>query len=183
NVTYIHIFLQGICNHKLRFTHCYIGHVGSVHDQRVFRLSKIQDALGNSEKFPNDCHLIGDSAYKLHDNLLVPYRDNGHLTLRQKNYNYCHSSTRVIIEKTFGLLKGRFRSLLHVLSMTRTDLIARYILACCVLHNVCVLKNDELDILPLNIERNGNVHQQVIDNSQVGAIKRDLICDRLPMRY
>ncbi|KAL6263110.1 hypothetical protein P5V15_005911 [Pogonomyrmex californicus] len=67
----------------LRFTHCYIGHVGSVHDQRVFRLSEIQDALGNPEKFPDECHLI-DDAYKLHDNLMIFYRDNDHLTERQK---------------------------------------------------------------------------------------------------
>jgi len=99
-----------------------------VHDQHVFRLSEIQDALGNPEKFLDDCHLIGNAAYKLHDNLIVPYHDNGHLTERQKN-NYCHSSTRIAIERAFGLLKERFRSLSHYLSMTRTDLIAHFILA------------------------------------------------------
>jgi len=128
-----------------------------VHDQRVFRLSEIQDALGNPEKFPDDCHLIGDAAYKLHDNLMVSYRDNGHLTERQKNYSYCHSSTRIAIERAFGLLKGRFRSLLHYLPMTRTDLIAHFILACCVLHNICIFKNDDFDVLPLNDEVNNDV--------------------------
>ncbi|XP_011630788.2 putative nuclease HARBI1 [Pogonomyrmex barbatus] len=81
---YFSIQLQGMCDHKLCFTHCYIGHIGSVHDHRVFRLSEIQDALGNPEKFPDGCHLIDDFAYKLHDNLIIPYRDNGHLTERQK---------------------------------------------------------------------------------------------------
>ncbi|RLU23306.1 hypothetical protein DMN91_003510 [Ooceraea biroi] len=69
------IQLQGICDHKTRFTHCYIGHAGFVHDQRVFRLSDIHDALGNPEKFVDDCHLLGDAAYKLHDNREFPLNE------------------------------------------------------------------------------------------------------------
>ncbi|TGZ48709.1 putative nuclease HARBI1 isoform X1 [Temnothorax longispinosus] len=178
------IQLQAICDHTTRFTHCYIGHAGSVHDQRVFRLSDIQDALGNAEKFPDDCHLLGDAAYKLHDNLMVPYRDNGHLTERQKNYNFCHSSTRVTIERAFGFLKNRFRCLLHQLPMNRTDLIAHFILACCVMHNICILKNDDFDFLLLNNEVDDDVpRQDAAYGVQTGVIKRDLICERLPMRY
>jgi len=155
-----------------------------VHDQLVFRLSEIQDALGNPEKFPDDCHLIGDAAYKLHDNLMVPYRDNSYLTERQKNYNYWHSSTRIAIKRAFDLLKGRFRSSLHYLPMTRTDLIAHFILACCVLHNVCIFKDDDFDVLPLNDEVDNDVPRQVAaDNIQADMIKRDLICERLPMKY
>lgn len=76
----------------------------------MFRLSEVQSYLGDELKFPEDCHLVGDSAYKLHENLLVPYRDNGHLTERERNYNFCHASARIVIERAFGLLKGRFRS-------------------------------------------------------------------------
>lgn len=154
-----------------------------MHDQRVFRLSDIHDALGDPQKFPEDCHLLGDAAYKLHDNLMIPYRDNGHLTDRQRNYNYCHSLARVTIERAFGLLKGRFRCLLHHLPMNRTDLIANFILACCTMHNICILKGDVLDI-PFNNEVDNNAPQQDAANGvQTGVIKRDLICERLPMRY
>ncbi|XP_071579325.1 putative nuclease HARBI1 [Temnothorax nylanderi] len=111
------IQLQAICDHKCQFIHCYAGHVGSVHDQRVFRQSEVQHYLGDVTKFPQDSHLVGDSAYKLHENLLVPYRDNGHLTERQRNYNFCHSSARIVIERAFGLLKGRFRCLLTTLAV------------------------------------------------------------------
>lgn len=113
---------------------------------------------------------------------MVPYRDNDHLTERQKNYNFCHSSARIAIERTFGLLKGRFRCLLHQLPINRTDLIAHFILACCVMHNICILRGDDLDIL-LNDEVNDNVFQEIAaDNVQTGVIKRDLICERLPIR-
>lgn len=126
---------------------------------------------------------MGGSAYKLHDNLMIPYRDNGHLTERQKNYNFCHASARIVIERVFGLLKGRFRSLLTKLAMDRIDLIPKYILACCILHNICLMRGDELeveinqDVQP--IDREG-IENRNINNAS--AAKRYLICERLRIR-
>lgn len=142
--------------------------------------------LSDPEKFPNDCHLVGDAAYPLHKHLLTPYRDNGHLSARQKNYNFCHSSARIAIERAFGLLKKRFRSLLTVLDMNRTDLIPEYIIACCVLHNICLLKEDEFPIDEI-IEENANIND-INDNGQNRALlaegveKRNRICDQLIIR-
>ncbi|XP_025987524.1 putative nuclease HARBI1 [Solenopsis invicta] len=179
------IQLQAICDHKYQFIHCYAGHVGSVHDQRVFRQSEVQHYLGDVTKFPQDSHLVGDAAYKLHENLLVPYRDNGHLTERQRNYNFCHSSARIVIERAFGLLKERFRCLLTTLAMDRTDLIPMHILSCCVLHNICLMRGDEL-----NFETNDVELTDIADNvenvsavSNAGVAKRDFICERLRMRH
>lgn len=106
--------MQAVCDHRRQFTHIYVRHVGSIHDARIFRLSPLEEYIINVDKFPNNTHLIGDAAYRLHQHLLTPYIDNGHLTQRQKNYNFCHSSTRMVIERAFGLLKCRWRSLLQV---------------------------------------------------------------------
>nr|XP_034195060.1 putative nuclease HARBI1 [Osmia lignaria] len=35
------IHLQAICDNELQFTHCLAGHVGSIHDQRVFQITVI----------------------------------------------------------------------------------------------------------------------------------------------
>jgi len=51
----------------------------------------------------------------------------------------------MIIKRSLGLLKG-FRNILDTLSMTRTDLIAKYIVICCISHNICSLHNDMIDI-------------------------------------
>lgn len=139
--------------------------------------------MGDITKFPHDCHLVGDSAYKLHQNLLVSYRDNGHLTVRHRNYNFCHASARIVIERAFGLLKGRFRSLLNVLAMNRVDLIPAHILACCVLHNICLMRSDELNIEDINVDvedENNAENDPVHDNA--GIAKRDLICETLRIR-
>lgn len=111
-----------VCDHRMLITHCYVGHPGSVHDQRTFRQSEVALYLNHEEKFPFDSHIIGDSAYELHEHLLVPFKDNGHLTAAQKRYNVCQSVTRVVVERCFAHLKGRMRSLLNCLLMKRVDI-------------------------------------------------------------
>lgn len=154
-----------------------------MHDQRVFRLSEVHEYLEDPNKFQEDSHLVGDAAYNLHKHLMTPYRDNGHLTVKQKNYNFCHSSARMAIERSFGLLKGRFRSLLTVLDMERVDLIPEFIIACCVLHNICLLQNDEVSMIEINpVEVNDNVLLINRIRNNTGYMKRDTICDNLIMQ-
>jgi len=62
-------------------------------------LSEVQSYLADVSKFPDECHLVGDQAYKLYENLLMPYRDNG-LTKRQRNYNFLHSSAKILKERS-----------------------------------------------------------------------------------
>lgn len=87
-------------------------------------------------KFPADSHTLGDAAYEVHQHLLTLFQDNRHLTAAQKNYNYRLSAARVTVERCIGVLKGHMRSLLPCLPMSRVDLMAEYMVACCVIHNV-----------------------------------------------
>ncbi|XP_043283152.1 putative nuclease HARBI1 [Venturia canescens] len=171
------IQLQAVCDHERRFTHCLSGHVDSVHDQRVFRLSEVNEYLNNSRKFPHDCHLVEDSAYTVHKHLMVPYRDNGHLTERQRNYNFCHASASITIERAFAMLKGRFRSLHTMLDVEKVDQIPDFIIACCVLHNICLLQSDKYVIEDSNSMENGNdIETQTTHRMErnSGYCKRDL---------
>lgn len=137
--------------------------------------------MEDPNKFPNNSHLVGDAAYTLHEHLMTPYRDNGHLTDRQNNYNFCHSSARIVIERAFALLKGRFRSLLTVLEMDRIDLISEFIIACCILHNICLLQNDAFPVMePYFLENNNPLINQRRNNA--GHMKRDVICNNLIIR-
>ncbi|XP_026823903.1 putative nuclease HARBI1 [Ooceraea biroi] len=107
---YHSIQLQVICDSNLKFLHCYVGQVGSVHDMRVFRLLGFQN-MCTEENFPENSHILGDSAYGIQKYLICPFKDNGNLTQNKKIFNYRHSATRIVIENAFGLLKGRFRRL------------------------------------------------------------------------
>lgn len=143
---------QVICDHELKFTHVYAGQVGSVHDMRVFRLSGFEN-LCTDQHFPENSHLLRDAAYAIQKFLMVPFKDNGHLTNTQITYNTRLSQARIMIERAIGLLKGRFRSLLDTLPMRRTDLIPKYIVACCILHNICLIQNDHMDV-PIIVQQN-----------------------------
>ncbi|XP_066599956.1 putative nuclease HARBI1 [Prorops nasuta] len=173
---YTSIQLQVICNHELKFIHCYSGQVGSVHDMRVFRLSQIPN-MCCPDKFPGDTHLIGDAAYAIQKYLMVPFKDNGHLSEEQVHFNKCLSRARMMIERSIGLLKGRFRSILDTLPMKRTDIVPKYIMACCILHNICLLKNDTLEenIIVINEQAEQTEGVNTTERSQEGIQKRNAI--------
>ena len=69
--------------------------------------------------------------------LIVPFRDNGRLTANQKKFNKAHSSLRQTVE----LLKGRWRKLLY-LDHLDVKVMAKLIMAACVLHNFCLMLDD-----------------------------------------
>lgn len=113
--------------------------------------------------FLNDSHILGDAAYRLSKYIMVPFKDNGHLSEKQFNFNTRLSSARMIVERSIGLLKGRFRSILATLPMQRTDLIEKYIIACCILHNICLMQNDLIDI-PIIVDQSNNTQHNVFLN-------------------
>jgi len=110
------IVLQGVCDHKARFIDVFIGMPGRMHDARVFRQSELFAQLNNAANplLPCNMHLLGDSAYPLMQNLMTPFRDNGHFTRAQSDYNVNSSTIRSIIERAFGLLKSKFRKLKYL---------------------------------------------------------------------
>lgn len=176
------IQVQAVCDDNLRFLDVFAGWPGSVHDARVFRNSPLHQLLegGNIHE---DHHLLGDSAYGLTLYMMVPFRDNGHLTEDQGNYNRRQSSARMAIERAFGLLKCKFRRLQY-LDMRLIDKIPLIIMAAFVLHNFIIMKeklDDELRHLVIEIENDNEqleVVPQPIDN-QRAAQKRDMLVNLL----
>lgn len=165
------------------FIHCYPGNVGSVHDARVFRNSSVARYIEiPNEYFPFDTHIIADAAYSIHPHVMVPFRDNGHLTVLQKNYNFCLSSTKMVIERAFGLLKVRFRILLDCLPLTDIEKIPQIILACCVLHNVCMSRNDLFPVIICPSEEN-SILNVIGPEVESGSIKRSRIMHQLKIQF
>lgn len=139
--------LQAVCDSELMFLDVFSAYPGSVHDARVFKNSPLYDAL---QELPPKFHLLGDSAYPLSASVLTPFRDNGHLSLEEKGFNNAHSSTRVDIERCFGLLKGKFRKL-KFLDMHKVEEIPNLIVACCALHNFIIM-HENIDDTDVEVE-------------------------------
>ncbi|EFN60761.1 Putative nuclease HARBI1, partial [Camponotus floridanus] len=135
---YFSLHMQGTVDHKMKFIDVFIGYPGSVHDTRVFKNSPLRNDL--HEFCGNNYLLLGDSAYPCLKELIVPYRDNGHLTHAQRSFNQKLSSCRVIIENAFGYLKQRFPQLYHFKLRDIVRMV--YVIhACCVLHNIANMEN------------------------------------------
>lgn len=115
---------------------------GKLGHYMIIRYLDDQTFIPESEKglsnFFNNSHLVGDLAYKLDSNLMVGFKDHGHLTVRQKNFNVILNKVRVKIENAFALLKGRFRRL-KLLETVRLDLTVLLIMSTCILHNIPML--------------------------------------------
>lgn len=134
--------------------------------------------------FP-DNFLLGDSAYACLRQLIVPYRDNGHLTRNQRIFNQKLSSCRVIIENTFGCLKQRFRQLYH-LKLRNILRMVRVIHACCVLHNLANIEDLQLFEAALDDQQPDiDAQNRCIPNNEApreyetGIHKRDEICHQI----
>lgn len=173
------IVLQAVCDRNLKFLNCYAGQPGSLHDARIFRLSTLrQNIEGGIVVVPPHCHLLGDSAYPLCEYLLTPYRDTGNLSAVQVNYNHKHSATRMAIERAFGKLKSRFRRL-QFFHSPDIKFIVKSVIACCTLHNVCIVFDDDIDDENIGGNQIQNLHAPNL-NQHVDAIaKRNQIAATL----
>ncbi|KAF2880619.1 hypothetical protein ILUMI_25559 [Ignelater luminosus] len=85
-------------------------------------------------------------AYPLATYLMVPYKDNGNLTPREKNFNLILSKSRAVIENAYALLKGRFRRLKYI-ETVRMEFIVLLVMSATILHNLCILCDDKVEEL------------------------------------
>jgi hypothetical protein len=181
------ITLQAICDHKMRYTDCFVGYPSSVHDCRIFRNSDIYKSVRASQTavFPENKFILGDKAYPSLLWCLVPFKETRVLSAAQKRFNTKHSSARQTVERSFALLFGRFRRLKH-LQMKRQDLIPKTVLAACVLHNICLDFKDNItfsnvELLAINDNGDAAIAESSNDNenSREALEMRQRICNQI----
>lgn len=132
--------VQVVYDARQRIMSARTGFRGSRHDAFILRQTALYYKFESSQ-MPSGW-LLGDSGYPQLAWLMTPVRypqsQADHL------YNRAHQKTRTIVETTFGLLKSRFMCLAkpggELLYSPRKA--ARIILACCVLHNLCMVRNE-----------------------------------------
>ena len=142
-----YVQLQVVCDMDMKFIDVFCLFPESVHDARVFRNSPLfVDAERNRDLlFPGNSHLIGDAAYPLKPCILTPYKDTGCLTRQQQHYNFIHSSTQMVVERSLALLKNRFRNLKISMLKQKIKDVPVVVVAACVLHNTCLMNEDDID--------------------------------------
>lgn len=112
-----------VCDFDMRFTFVLAGWPGYVHDMRVFN-----DVMTKwSHEFPHpptDKFYVVDSGYSNRLGYLAPYkgtkyhlpeyRDGPEPEGKKEIFNFTHSSLRNVIERSFGLLKMKWRITLSI---------------------------------------------------------------------
>lgn len=169
------VILQAVCREDMRYTHVFCGWPGSCHDSRVLKNS---DLWENGSQMCGQNHLISDGGFPVRRWLMTPYRDNGHLNATQRHYNYCLSSTRQVIERSFSLLKGRFRRLRNI-DVVNVQTAVEICISCCVFHNICILEQDVLGDFFNDDEINVNLPAVHNEMNNEGMVKRDAIARAL----
>ncbi|KAK7092834.1 hypothetical protein V1264_008521 [Littorina saxatilis] len=140
---YPSVQLQLVVDHEMVITDMYTGWPGCTHDARVLRNSTFfHDAEAARVFRPGQC-ILADSAYPLKNWLITPFKQNGFLTRRQRRFNQRLSGERQVVERAIGHLKGRFRRLKEIPFHQAEDVV-NLITSACILHNLCVLSDDNV---------------------------------------
>jgi hypothetical protein len=80
------------------------------------------------------------------------------------------------IEHAFGLLKGWFRKFKVMIDIDRVEDIPLLVISACVLHNICLLNEEEVEMfLDLEAEQEINNFQNIFVEQEEATIKRAAI--------
>ncbi|XP_065362070.1 putative nuclease HARBI1 [Calliphora vicina] len=163
-----------ICDHQMfiRFIHAKDGATWC--DSNIWIMSAIRDYLVNVYQKGDRCtRILGDCRYPLEPWLLTPYR-GARPNSTEFKFNEQHAKARSVIDKTFDLLKSRFRCLTVELPFEPVTCVT-VINVCVALHNICLKFN--VDQFP--IESN-NVEPGCKNIRNIGKNIRNDIKDNMP---
>lgn len=109
---------------------------------------------------------------------MKPFRTSATMSAEEKRFNYCLSRSRMVVERAFGHLKGRWRVLLKTMEM-HISRAPSIFLACAVLHNMCELNREDFIeqwVDEVRREEEGMRRQQpprpVLEDRQAGMAAR-----------
>uniref|UniRef100_A0A672H965 Putative nuclease HARBI1 n=1 Tax=Salarias fasciatus TaxID=181472 RepID=A0A672H965_SALFA len=149
------INMQAICDAEGRFLDIFVGYPGSVHDTRILKNSPFYLA---GQYPPTGYFLLGDGGYPCLDSpiaVITPYKEPV-IGAVQGRFNFRHSRARSVVERSFGIMKTRWRSTLFKALEVRPAFAPLVIATCAFLHNVC-LDNGDL------LEPDADVAQDIFD--------------------
>ncbi|XP_021714727.1 putative nuclease HARBI1 isoform X2 [Chenopodium quinoa] len=165
----------------MKFTYVLAGWEGSAHDSKV-----LQDVLKRGFKVPNGKYYLVDAEYGDRKGFMPSYRHTRyHLKEFTNNppenerelFNLRHYSLRMVVERTFGVLKKRF-CVLDAEPFWPYETQVDVVLACCVLHNYLrgvdlngpITREVEVEMTSQDLQHMGEAHtrgKQREENQQV----------------
>ena len=180
--------VQAVVDANLKFIYFGVIGPGSMNDNRSYKKSGLESIINN---LPNGFFILGDAAYTLSNNLLIPFVGSNRHDPAKDAYNFYLSQLRIRVEMSFGRLVKKWGILREPLccSLKRNSDI---LVACGRLHNFVLVYNDSepdqpcysspsmpsgFEYLPTRVEDREDV-DDFIESSVLGASRnRDIIVD------
>ncbi|KAF5196657.1 Alp1-like [Thalictrum thalictroides] len=188
--------LQAVVDPDMRFRDLVTGWPGSMDDSAVLRNSGLFKLCekGNrlngkkiklSEGSEVNEYIIGDTGFPLLPWLVTPYQGKD-LSESKTEFNKRHFATRMVAQRALARLKEMWRIIQGVMWMPDKHKLPRILLVCCLLHNIVIDLEDEVqDEMPLSHHHDSSYRQQTckfVDKN--ASILRDrmslLFSGRLP---
>lgn len=179
------MILQAIVDPEMRFRDIITGWPGSLTDSVVlqssgfFKLAEEGKRLnGNKiELSPGEElgeYIVGDSGFPLMPWLLTPYPGKD-LEETQTEFNRRHYATRLVAERALARLKDMWKIIQGVMWKPDKSRLPRIILVCCLLHNIVIDLEDEVqDEMPLSHDHDSGYRQQICESVDLSAsVMRD----------
>lgn len=97
------IFVQAMVSADYKFSFVSANHAGSTHDSTEFQGTALNSTVVG-------CHLsawacaVADDSYENEGNVLTPFSVRN-LTKAEDGFNFYHSSCRIFVEQSFGILQ------------------------------------------------------------------------------
>ncbi|XP_044952571.1 protein ALP1-like [Hordeum vulgare subsp. vulgare] len=157
--------VMAICDFDMRFIFVVVGWPGSVHDTRVWADARVE--YPSFPHPPNGKYYLVDSGYPNIDGYLAPYKGQRYHVHdfqqvpprgRNETFNHLHSSLQNVIERSFGVLKMKWRILLGI-RRYKVETQTMIITACTCLHNY--IRESKLPDEHFTMVENGSyVHEE-----------------------
>ncbi|XP_055619376.1 putative nuclease HARBI1 [Toxorhynchites rutilus septentrionalis] len=128
-----------ICDHKQRIRYVDANNPGSNHDSFIWNKSPLDSVLNEKhENGERNTWLLGDAGYPLKPYLITPFRTSiSAPNFQHTKFNEIHSKTRMIVERTIGVMKNVFRCTLGARQLHyKPEKATRIVNVCCALHNL-----------------------------------------------
>ena len=167
------ILLQAVVDTKCYFTSVNISPPGSLHDSAHFKSTELyrkveEGVMGGFHDnpltwpaaLPFPSYIVADRGYPLLSWCITPFKMGPlgtPLTNEEVWFNHKHSSTRMCVERGFGILKARFKEI-GAKSALKLEFLPTVVHCCCVLHNMLLASKDrtldqilrECELPPMN---------------------------------
>lgn len=185
--------LQAIVDPEMRFRDIVTGWPGSLDDNLVLHNSAFfklcekglrlngrkMELLSKGSQVRE--YIIGDSGFPLLPWLLTPYQEQN-LSEFKAEFNKRNSAARIVVHRALARLKETWKIVQGEMWRPDKHRLPRIILVCCLLHNITIDLEDELqNQVPLSHQHDSSMYKQqfcdIIDNN--GLILRDKLSQYL----